>query len=305
MKLNNRLGQYLIAMLIVLYCTTNVVHALTEDQEVRVRNATVFIETENGIGTGFYIKPNAVATCLHLVAGANKITIKSKNKKGFNFLGLGKSKKEKDLGYSGLMAYDKTDNLAILRVLESNSNHLEISTDPVVQDEEILAVGYDENGRFRIKPSKIKRHSYKDFCHTGIRFPIIISSDGGLVLDLHGKVKGIFFIGILEVTPEFAELNYSFVVPANKLKALLDKPWSYTMSETVELEFDHCKLIRQGNAKLRKSRWLDKSRRYDDAVHYYNLGKNNLKNGLDKFLKKRNIPIKRIGSILKRLSKLI
>lgn len=292
MKLNNRLGQYLIAILIVLYCTTNVAYALTNDEIARVRNATVFIETENGIGTGFYISQQHIVTCLHLVAGAENVTIESED--GMN------------LKFNGIRTYDAKYNLAILQVEQSGKNYLNVSTDPVM-GEQIHAAGYDENGLLQVKPSRIERHSYKDFCHTGIRFPITISSDGGPVLDIHGNVKGIFFIGLIEVPPELIELNCSFVVPASKLNKLLSlrKKWSYTLPKSVTLKVDHCKLIRQGNAKLRKSKWLDKSGKYNAALHYNRLGKNSVESGLGKFLKKRNIPVKQITNILRKIVKLI
>ena len=281
MKLNNRLGQYLIAILIVLYCTTNVVYALTPAQEERVRNATVFIETENGIGTGFYISQQHIVTCLHLVAGEENVTIESED--GTN------------LEFYRIRAYDAKYNLAILQVEQSGKNYLNVSTDPVM-GEQIHAAGYDENGILRVKPSRIERHSYKDFCHTGIRFPITISSDGGPVLDIHGNVKGIFFIGLIEVPPEVMELNYSFVVPVSKLNKLLSlrKKWNYTLPKSVTLKVDHCKLIRQGNAKLRKSKWLDKSGKYNAALHYNRLGESSVRNGLNEFLHKRKTPIKKI-----------
>ncbi|MYG00563.1 trypsin-like peptidase domain-containing protein, partial [Candidatus Poribacteria bacterium] len=279
----------LIAMLIILFCTTNVVHALTNEKRNQIRNATVFIETENGIGTGFYISANTVATCLHLIAGATNITIASEN--------------GRNLGVSHLRAYDSTHDIAFIGVQTPNHNFLNITTNPV-QGEQIHAVGYDENGILQIKSSRIERHSYKDFCYSGIRFPITISSDGGPVLDIHGNVKGIFFIGMLRAPSELAELNYSFVVPASKLSELFRKTWSFTLPKSVELKVDHCKLIRQGNAKLRKSKWLDRSRRYDEAVHYSKLGKQNLENGLDKLLRKRKIPYRQIVSLLRKAAKL-
>ena len=100
----------------------------------------------------------------------------------------------------------------------------------------------------------------RDLCHVGVKFPITagIYSEGGPVLGLIGRVKGIFFIGTLEWEYNLKELNYSFVVPATHINRLMRGALE-VITTPITVELDYCALISRAHARARKANWVGHS----------------------------------------------
>ena len=104
MRRKNRFGQYYIVCLLILCCVTTVAEALSDWQKQNALNATVLVETDIGIGSGFYIESNLIATGLHLIAGASSV-------RAYAY-----GERDKDIEVAGVTAFDANQNLAILKV---------------------------------------------------------------------------------------------------------------------------------------------------------------------------------------------
>ena len=279
MRDKNRLGRYLIGVLVFLCCTTTVAHA--QPNENTVLNATVFIDTDVSNGSGFYVGPNIIATSFNLISGAKWIDA---------YAG------DSNINVESVLAYNAKRNLAILRVTKAG-NPLPLSESNSLQpDETIYIAGHSSRTSKRLETRQTSSHQSRDFCQAGVKFPITIDSDGGPVLGISGKVKGIFFIGMLEFDPGLPELNYSFVVPVKFLRDLINGPWSMELPP-ITLELDYCTLISRANARIRKasrSGSIDARKLRSDA-------KLDFKKAAKQLAKVRKIPWRKILKILSKL----
>ena len=100
--------QYLIGVVVVLLCPTTIAPAQTAEQIAeKALAATVYLEMQDkngrilGIGSGFFVKPNLIATNFHIIEGATKGTAKLVDKSTKYII-------------KGVTATDRTNDLAIL-----------------------------------------------------------------------------------------------------------------------------------------------------------------------------------------------
>ena len=245
MRVKNRLGWYSIGVLVFLCCTTTVVHAQLNQNTVL--NATVFIETDIGNGTGFYVQPNLIATTFNLISNATEIRAYAN---------------ERDIGVEAVMAYNAKRNVAILQVMEQGTPLILSQSDGPEPSETIYIAASLSKTDKRFEFSQTIRHTSEDFCEASVKFPIIleINSAGGPVLDISGEVKGIFFIGIFEGEQELfeweqelAEFHYNFVVPVKALHDLINGTWRVE-SIPITAKLNYCNLISKANAKMRRAK---------------------------------------------------
>ena len=113
-------------VVLLLFCTINTAPAQTtlpaEDIAEKALAATVYLEMKDkngktlGIGSGFFVKPNLIATNYHVIEGAAKGTAKLVGK-------------YTTYNIEGVTATDKTNDLVLLKVtmlMVSNRFHLVI-----------------------------------------------------------------------------------------------------------------------------------------------------------------------------------
>lgn len=269
--------RYLIGVCVFLCCVATVGHAIDQN---RVLNATVFIETEISNGSGFYVGPDLIATNLHIISEAENIRVFSD---------------ERDLGFNGVVAYDAGRNLALLRVKEKGT-YLDLSQAYGPQSsEEIYTAASTSRSRSgkHFRNSYTRAHTSRDFCRAGVKFPVDVevNSDGGAVVNGSTKVIGVFYIGIFKYEHKLRELNYSFVVPVEFLRDLMNGPLRVKVTP-IKAELDYCALISRANARARKANrfgigWLR------------NIAKIDVRRGLERFGKLRKIPVDEIIDIVK------
>lgn len=283
MRGKNRSRRYFIGVFVFLCCVTTEVHANNPDT---IRKATVFIDTNISNGTGFYVGSNLIATSLHIISGADpkKIRVLSDGN---------------NLGFYAVAAYDVRQNLALLRVTEPGTPLDLSSSDDLSPDQTIFISVHLPDGSKHLEERRTRRNTAKDLCQAGVKFDTIVglNSDGGPALDFHGKVIGVFFIGLLEYKYEFRDLYGSFVVPVKPLRDLIkDAKGSVSVGVTVfKAELDYCALISRANARARKAKWFNiVGKLRNEAI-------NDLMRGLKRFANKRNITLKNLRKIAKSL----
>lgn len=281
MRSKNRLGRYLIGMLVFLCCTTTAVYA--QINKNAVLNATVFIDTDVSNGTGFYVQPNLIATSFNIISGATEIDV---------YLD------EHNIGFIGVVAYDAKRNLALLQVRDQGTP-LRLSRRDSPQPWEPIYVSASLSSTDkRFKVSETVPHQSKDFCQAGVKFPIIaeINSDGGPALDVHIEVRGIFFIGMFKREQELAELNATFIVPVRFLRNLIQGTLT-VKSLPINVELDYCTLISRANARIRKANRSG----YIDAQKLRKFAKADLDRAAKLFAKVKKIPVWRLIKYLNKI----
>ena len=203
MRRKNRFGQYFIVCLLLLCCVTTVADALPEWD--RVLNSTVFIETDVGRGSGFFVGSDRVATCYHVIAGASWGQVATKSKL-FNIVRVTK--------------YNSEWDLAILRVKESPiSRHLGESPSPLPfgegldEGKKVYILGASRGGELLNSSGQVSNNSSVCGQHEfNITAKTVSGTNGGPVLNKSGEVIGI----------ATRDLLYNSAVRVDYLKYLSD-----------------------------------------------------------------------------------
>lgn len=108
----------------------------------KIRDAIVWIESENASGTGFFVAPDKIATNTHVVAHAGPVSVKSPDKK-------------KDWTIEGVVGFDAKNSLVILK-LTGEGRPLPLGNGDAVQiGEPISILGYPD-GEFKVTEGSIQ-----------------------------------------------------------------------------------------------------------------------------------------------------
>ena len=184
-------------------------------------SSTVFLNRLNakgdviGLGSGFFVRRNLIATNYHVIKGSSLITARLVDTT-IRFK------------VESIEATDIEHDLAILRVSGATTNPLSLSNSDLVEvGEKIYAVGNPEGLEGTVSDGIIS--SIRD---TGknkwLQMTAAISpgSSGGAVLDNKGNVVGIATLAYYRVDPKAKvnrAQNINFAVPSNYLRDLLRK----------------------------------------------------------------------------------
>ena len=172
--------------------------------------ATVYLEMKDsdglplGFGSGFFVKPNFIATNYHVIAGAASGTVKL----------VGKHTTYKIEGFT---ATDEANDLALLKVSAYGIKPLTLGkSDAVKIGDKVYVAGNPKGleGTFSdgIISSRRDKYTKERFQMTA---PISPGSSGGPVLNKKGEVIGVSFM-----TLEGGQ-NLNFAIPSRYLKTLL------------------------------------------------------------------------------------
>ena len=173
-----------------------------------VRNSIVRVVSRSqirGVGNGFFVAPDKIATNIHLIADANPLAVHVRGPGGARSI-------------RGVTAYDLKNNLVILKV-SIEGPPLSLGDSDTVKTGHIIS---DAGLRARGSKNKAKQEtilsirSYDGWFSTTLQPEPDIS--GGPILNSENEVIGI----------EVIDAAFGYVVPSNALKVLL------TQSDTVE-----------------------------------------------------------------------
>ena len=205
---------YLMGTALLLLSITTGASALTTEQlAAKALAATVSLEMKDSTGTtlsfgsGFFVKPNQIATNFHVIAGARHGTAKLVGK---------------DTRYNikGIVATDKDNDLAVLKVTAYGVTPLSLGdSDTVNIGAKVYVAGNPKGLEGTFSDGLISRRESYPKKRLQMTAPISPGSSGGPVLNSKGKVIGIS----VAVHRALDAQNLNFAIPSNYLKALLTK----------------------------------------------------------------------------------
>ena len=201
------------AALLLLSITTGASALTTEQLAEKALAATVSLEMKDSTGTtlsfgsGFFVKPNQIATNFHVIAGARQGTAKL----------VGKYTRYQ---IEGIVATDKDNDLAVLRVTASGVVPLSLGdSDTVNIGAKVYVAGNPKGLEGTFSDGLISRRESYPKKRLQMTAPISPGSSGGPVLNSKGKVIGISVAAHRALDAQ----NLNFAIPSNYLKALLTK----------------------------------------------------------------------------------
>ena len=171
--------------------------------------ATVYLEMKDtndktlGIGSGFFVTPNLIATNFHVIEGAAKGTAQLVGKYiTYNI--------------EGVTATDKKNDLALLKVTAYAIKPLSLGdSDKVRTGETVYVAGNPQGLEGMFSDGLISRRDKLTKDRLQMTVPISPGSSGGPVLNKKGEVIGVSFI-TLE-----GRQNLNFAIPVKYLNKLL------------------------------------------------------------------------------------
>ncbi|MDE0469267.1 MAG: tetratricopeptide repeat protein [Candidatus Poribacteria bacterium] len=203
-------------VVLLLFGTMNAAPAQTilpaEDIAEKALAATVYLEMKDktgktlGIGSGFFVKPNLIATNYHVIEGAARGTAKL----------VGKST---TYNIEGVTATDKTNDLALLKVTAYSIKPLPLGDGDTVRIGETVYVAGNPKGlegTFSDGIISSRRDKYTQE-RLQMTAPISPGSSGGPVLNRKCEVIGIS----VAVHRALDAQNLNFAIPSKYLKTLL------------------------------------------------------------------------------------
>ena len=199
--------------LLLLSITTSASALTTEQLAAKALAATVSLEMQDSTGTtlsfgsGFFVKPNQIATNFHVIAGARQGTAKLVGK-------------DTTYNIKGIVATDKDNDLAVLKVTASGVTPLSLGdSDTVNIGAKVYVAGNPKGLEGTFSDGLISRRESYPKKRLQMTAPISPGSSGGPVLNSKGKVIGIS----VSVHRALDAQNLNFAIPSNYLKALLTK----------------------------------------------------------------------------------
>ena len=263
-----RLPYLTAAALFPLSITTGAPALTTEEIAEKALAATVYLEmkdstgTTRSLGSGFFVKPNQIATNFHVIEGAEQGTAKLVGK---------------DTRYQieGIVDTDKDNDLAVLKVTVDGVTPLPLGESDTVR---VLDDVYVFGNPMRLEGtaskgiiSAFRDSNDKNISSLNAKYPkqqiqidapISPGSSGGPVLNSKGQVIGISVSGHRALDAQ----NLNFAIPSNYLQVLFAKarpakPLSQN-SRTISAETYYLR----GNAKYESGLYHTAIADYDVAI---------------------------------------
>ncbi len=165
-----------------------------------------------GLGSGFVVGPGLIATNLHVIGEARPISVKLLDGKRVDVLEV--------------LATDKTQDLAILKVDADNLVPLEIASNDLLHGQPVFALGNPEGLEQSVVTGVVSGFKNEEGGMSLIQLaiPIERGNSGGPLCDMQGRVHGLLTLKS-QVT-----LNLGYAVKASALQTLLDAPNPIPMS---------------------------------------------------------------------------
>lgn len=171
--------QYLAVWVFLLCYTATVANALNESE---IKNSIVFINTEHGIGNGFFVAPYTILTGLHLVEGLPGNEIKMK---------WGAT--DKEIRFVRILE-TLPDHLLVILEVDTYGSVLPFADGNTMQpNDPVYVAGYPTGERLFMKRDVVIYPEPIKNCKVQIKLPLVIESSGGPLLNIRGEVVAIHF----------------------------------------------------------------------------------------------------------------
>ena len=166
-------------------------------------------------GSGFYVTPNLVVTNIHCVVGTTWVFPEPVSL-------------PKPSPIEGVVAYDDTIDLVILRLADEGRPLSLADSDTLKKDERVYAIrctggGVEERGaRGAVTEATVHGIRSSD-AHLRLRTILSAGNSGGPIINRAGKVIGIAVAGSSSATDTGASAvrEFAYAIPSNAVKALL------------------------------------------------------------------------------------
>ena len=201
----------IIPVIVLIFCTISTVLAQTAPEIAeKALAATVYLEMKDskglplGIGSGFFVRDNLIATNYHVIEGAARGTAKLVGQ--FSTYTI-----------EGVTATDKTNDLALLKVTVYGINPLPLGNSSDVKIGETVYVAGNPKGLEGTFSNGIISSRRDQYAKERLQMtaPISPGSSGGPVLNSKGEVIGISFMTLV------SGQNLNFAIPSRYLTELL------------------------------------------------------------------------------------
>jgi hypothetical protein len=202
------------AAFVLLNCTLAFAQDATQLYK-RVVNSTVTIQTDQGLGSGFFVAPSIIATNYHVIEGASE---------AYCFL----NNSDEPYLIEGYLAADQSVDLILLKVSGVTRPAIPFSDEAVSPGQKIYAMGSPKGLPATISDGIISgMRDFEGYKLIQMTAPISPGSSGGPVLNSQGQVIGV------SVSQLDSGQNLNFAIPKSYLEILLQfkqdvaKPISY------------------------------------------------------------------------------
>jgi uncharacterized protein (TIGR02145 family) len=205
-------------------------------------NSTITIETDDGIGSGFFVGQNVIATNYHVIENTNTAFVYTNNS----------NDKYKVLGYLGI---DIKNDLVLLKVENLKRPAIKFAQNPVKPGNKIYVIGSPKGLPATISDgivSGLREIEGNNLIQ--ITAPISSGSSGGPVLNSTGQLIGISVGAII------AGQNLNFAVPKIYLEELIKLKYSSALSLSSLPKVKKDTYIEDGNyVELGNQIWMKKN----------------------------------------------
>ena len=256
-----------VIIVLLLFCTISTASAQitlpAEDIAEKALAATVYLDMKDsngktlGIGSGFFVKPNIIATNYHVIEGAAKGTAKL----------VGESTTYQ---IEGVTATDMTNDLALLKVTAEGKKSLSLGdSDKVQMGEKVYVAGNLKGLKGTVSDGIVHNHVNK-------RTKELLQISGGPVLNSKGEVVGVS----VAVHRSLDTQKPDFAIPSKHLKMLLAESEQVEPLSQEKQSIPADTYILWGNAKYNAGDYASAIKDYykviqrkpEDVDAYYNMG---------------------------------
>lgn len=197
-------------------------------------NSTVTIETDKGLGSGFFVGKNIIATNYHVIEGATKAYCYTNNS-------------ETRYNIEGFLAVDTSTDLVLLKVTGLDRPALKMASKSVVAGQKIFVLGSPKGLPATISDGIVGGlRNFNGYNLIQITAPISTGSSGGPVLNANGELVGV------SVGQISSGQNLNFAIPKSYLKSLLN----LKINNSTPLSSQPVKTTSSNQGKVETQDWI-------------------------------------------------
>lgn len=197
-------------------------------------NSTVTIETDKGLGSGFFVGNNIIATNYHVIEGATA---------AYCYLNNSNTK----YNIEGFLAIDTSADLVLLKVEGLNRTSLKMATKSVEVGQKIFVLGSPKGLPATISDGLVSGlRNFNGHKFIQITAPISPGSSGGPILNSNGELEGVS-VGQIN-----GGQNLNFAIPKSYLQLLLNSKKS-TIETLTNLPITK---VSSSRSKIETQEWI-------------------------------------------------
>ena len=205
--------------------------------------STVTIETNNGLGSGFFVAPNIIATNYHVIEGATEASCYVNNS----------TTKYKIEGY---LAADQNVDLILLKVPSLNKSALPMATESTSPGQQVYVIGSPKGLPATISDGIVSgMRDFDGYKLIQMTAPISPGSSGGPVMNSKGQLIGISVMQLTEGQ------NLNFAIPKSYLELLMQ----FKKDEAISISSLYSS--KSSNASNTNVELYEKDKTYDIGVY--------------------------------------